>query len=243
MKIAVAVGSVLAVAWLTILSGVTLVANTPSDANEALEITPGHESTKLPFQYKVTDTPDRVVQVVQDLLEAGTKELERNSLYNFHNGTIHYYDLINHALKVKQIFQDLLPIAESFSGKKLVPTGIYGVREWTQGSFMDLHLDHKSKPYGFVVTHDKDFDWPFVYEKNATEYVGVETEPGQMIFYHARDYRHGRPTKFKGKRYVNFNCHFRPARDSEEHREAQEELSNLNKTRLAVYVDNRLGFI
>ena len=64
--------------------------------------------------------------------------------------------------------------------------------------------------YSFTATHYKDADWPLRYMENDNEYIDIELESGQMMFYEGADYLHGRPSTFEGTSYMNWYVHFKP---------------------------------
>jgi hypothetical protein len=163
------------------------------------------------FEYKILETPPLVVDIIEKILEL-EKETPIVENSNVIDGNSTLFDIWRHP-SMKQTIQDtLLPYAEEITGEELEATALYGVREYLKGAFLAMHFDKRSTHiYSFTVTHSKDADWPLRYmKKYENDYVDVEIEAGQMLFYEGADYLHGRPSVFQGTSYMNWYMHFQP---------------------------------
>ena len=96
------------------------------------------------------------------------------------------------------------------SGQKLEPTYVYGVRSYGKDSSLKMHRDRKeTHAVSFSVTYSKDADWPLVCEGEDLNEYKLELEPGKSLYYNGSRYKHGRPSKYTGKEYLNFYVHYK----------------------------------
>ena len=168
---------------------------------------------RRPFEYQIVDTPEEIMAYIDKIIELERPKniTERKLEGVIDGGSVNLFSFDGYPNVKHRIKEILLPIAEELSGEKLESTALYGVREYTHGATLYMHLDRReTHVYSFTITHDKDVDWPLRYTDSDGEYVDVEIEPGQMLFYIGADYEHGRPTAFEGESYINYYCHYKP---------------------------------
>jgi hypothetical protein len=175
------------------------------------------QQPRRPFKYKVFATPKVVIDLIDEIVEAEKQKHVADILRKEHDvasllpGTSNFYGIQNHEAKEQTIIDTLLPLAEEITGEELEATALYGVREYLHGAELKMHFDRReTHVYSFTVTHSKDADWPLRYQESEFEYVDVELEEGQLLFYEGADYLHGRPEKFKGNSYMNWYVHYKP---------------------------------
>ena len=107
-------------------------------------------------------------------------------------------------------------ILEAWIGPKwggLVPTSVYGIRRYTNGSTLQAHV-------GVVATHavsailnvdqDVDEDWPLQIRDHGGDVHAVVMKPGEMVLYESSKSIHGRLVPLNGASYDNIFVHFRP---------------------------------
>ncbi|KAH8095963.1 hypothetical protein JL720_3300 [Aureococcus anophagefferens] len=107
-------------------------------------------------------------------------------------------------------------ILEAWIGPKwggLVPTSVYGIRRYTNGSTLQAHVD-------VVATHavsailnvdqDVDEDWPLQIRDHGGDVHAVVMKPGEMVLYESSKSIHGRLVPLNGASYDNIFVHFRP---------------------------------
>ena len=97
----------------------------------------------------------------------------------------------------------------------LVPTAVYGIRRYGNGSTLQAHVD-------VVATHavsailnvgqDVDEDWPLHILDHAGARHDVVMRPGEMVLYESSKNIHGRMVPLRGRSYDNIFVHFRPRR-------------------------------
>ena len=108
----------------------------------------------------------------------------------------------------------LQPLAEEWSGVKLQHTATYGVRRYTNGSWLTSHVDRFNTHVisaiinlGQSVTEP----WPLYIMDNEGAEQSVVLDPGEMVWYESARAVHGRPRPLSGEYYDNLFIHFSPA--------------------------------
>ena len=171
-----------------------------------------NETKDLPPQYgkafDILDTPDEVTKLITAFLFKHDAEDEQE-LHEI-DGKSRLYNLDKAPSITKRIHEIYLPIAEKMSGQKLEPTYVYGVRSYGKDSSLKMHRDRKeTHAVSFSVTYSKDADWPLVCEGEDLNEYKLELEPGKSLYYNGSRYKHGRPSKYTGKEYLNFYVHYK----------------------------------
>ena len=171
-----------------------------------------NETKDLPKQYgkafDIISTPDEVTNLITAFLMKNDAEDEQE-LHEI-DGKSRLYNLDKAPSITKRIHEIYLPIAEKMSGQKLEPTYVYGVRSYGKDSSLKMHRDRKeTHAVSFSVTYSKDADWPLVCEGEDLNEYKLELEPGKSLYYNGSRYKHGRPTKYTGKEYLNFYVHYK----------------------------------
>ena len=106
--------------------------------------------------------------------------------------------------------QDLI---EDWSGVKLLPTYVYGVRMYLDGAILNSHKDREETHIiGTIINIDQKVrnDWYLEIEDHQKKLHKVLLEPGEMIFYESATLKHGRPEPLSGEYYSNIFCHYMP---------------------------------
>ncbi len=119
------------------------------------------------------------------------------------------------------IHTQLLPIHEEFSGVKLEPSAVYGIRSYTKGATLKAHVDRiETHHISSIIIVDKDLrcgcqnkefgdDWALDIQDHEGSWHKVYAEPGDMILYESAICEHGRSQPFQGKYYRNFFVHYK----------------------------------
>ncbi len=116
------------------------------------------------------------------------------------------------ALK-QRLFVELAPICEQWCGKKLLPSTIYGIRRYHEGTTLGVHRD---RPKTHIISailniaQDVDEEWPLEIEDHGYRRHQVFLTPGEMLLYEGGRLPHGRPTPLVGRSFHNIFVHFRP---------------------------------
>tara|TARA_Y100001970_G_scaffold95656_1_gene120495 strand:+ start:482 stop:1723 length:1242 start_codon:yes stop_codon:yes gene_type:complete len=112
-----------------------------------------------------------------------------------------------------EVHESLLSKAEDWSGIRLLPTYVYGVRIYNRGAILKPHRDREETHIiGVIINIDQKVDSPWALEiqdhqKNNHE---VFLSPGEVIFYESATLDHGRPAPLDGDNFVNVFCHYMP---------------------------------
>ena len=95
----------------------------------------------------------------------------------------------------------------------MLPTFVYGIRVYREGSVLNSHRDQlKTHIISAIINIDQDVEeaWPLVIEDNFYRKHNVFLEPGEIVFYESGRLLHGRPIPLKGTKFANIFCHFMP---------------------------------
>mmetsp|Transcript_11376 Transcript_11376/g.16920 ORF Transcript_11376/g.16920 Transcript_11376/m.16920 type:complete len:468 (-) Transcript_11376:74-1477(-) len=112
-----------------------------------------------------------------------------------------------------KVFGGLRPILEEWSGVKLVPTSCYGIRAYTEGSWLSNHVDTRNThAVSAIINIDQDVTepWPLMIFDHAGNSHNITMAPRDMVLYESAVCVHGRPTTLQGKFYTNMFVHFKP---------------------------------
>jgi len=115
------------------------------------------------------------------------------------------------ALK-NSIWNGVKPILQEWSGHKLKPTSLYGIRVYHHGAILATHVDRLPLVTSCIINVDQDVNepWPIeVYDHDGKAH-NVTMEPGDMVLYESHTVLHGRPVPLNGNFYANIFVHFEP---------------------------------
>lgn len=108
----------------------------------------------------------------------------------------------------------LKPVLEMWSGVKLIPTYVYGIRIYHHGTYLKVHRDRLDTHIISAiinVAQDVTRPWPLVIEDNFYRRHNILLAPGEVVYYEGGRLAHGRPEPLEGDLYANIFCHFKPA--------------------------------
>lgn len=111
------------------------------------------------------------------------------------------------------IHDAMKPLMESWCGKTLDPTYVYGIRVYHDQAVLKTHRDRlETHIISAIINVDQEVkkDWPLIIEDNYYRTHRVLLKPGEMVFYEGGRLTHGRPEAFSGKSFANIFCHFKP---------------------------------
>ena len=145
--------------------------------------------------------------------EEGKKEyVEGDFIHSRHNENPSYLIELSTELKNK-IHSSLQEKLENWSKAKLIPTFVYGIREYKEGSVLVPHRDReKTHIISAIINVDQDLDeeWPLLIEDHYYRKHEVYLKPGEIVFYEGAKLLHGRPNEMQGTSYANIFVHFMP---------------------------------
>ena len=130
--------------------------------------------------------------------------------------------------KTKDIIWDQArPILEAWTGQKLKPTSLYGIRSYFRGAILATHVDRLPLVTSAIINVDQDVeeDWPIEVVGHDGVAYNVTLKPGDMALYESHTVLHGRPFPLKGNFYANLFVHFIPVDPDERDKYISEEAS------------------
>ena len=112
----------------------------------------------------------------------------------------------------QKIWDAARPTIEAWTGMRLQPTSLYGIRVYTEGAILAPHVDRLPLVSSCIinVAQDVDEDWVLEVYDRHDQAVNVTMEPGDMVLYESGSLTHGRPFPMKGRFYANIFIHFEP---------------------------------
>jgi hypothetical protein len=132
-------------------------------------------------------------------------------------------------LNLKQkIWDSLQTVVEAWTGKKVIPTSLYGIREYKRGAVLATHVDRLPLVSSLIiqVAQEVDDPWPIEVYSHQGKAYNVTMKPGEAVLYESHTVLHGRPFPFNGTNYANIFVHYIPTdhdRENENDRIIQAE--------------------
>ena len=160
-----------------------------------------------------TDLFQEIKGFYADKKEERKKEyVEGDFIYSKHDKNPSYLIEMSEDLK-SNIHNSLLEELESWSKTKLIPTFVYGIRDYKKGSVLVPHRDReRTHIISAIINVDQDLDkeWPLLIEDHYYRKHEVYLKPGEVVFYEGAKLLHGRPKEMQGTSYANIFVHFMP---------------------------------
>ena len=214
------------------------------DANERarLEMSldqPAHQHNYTEVGFKKLKAPDELYKPLKDFYESNKakRKLEmwpRGNTYvnNWHTPTYMVnledprFQPEGYTLK-EQTWNHVQPIIEEWTGMKLKPSSLYGVRIYENEAVLATHVDRLPLVSSCIIQIDQDIDepWPIEVIAHNGKAYNVTMKPGEMVLYESHTVLHGRPFPMKGRSYANVFVHFIP--------ENHERLNNIEQRDIA----------
>jgi hypothetical protein len=115
---------------------------------------------------------------------------------------------------LESVQKELQAAAEAWAGIRLEHTSTYGVRRYTNNSWLVAHMDRLGTHVISAIINvgqDVEEDWPLFIKDNSGGSHEVVLAPGEMLWYESARLPHGRMRHLKGSFFDNLFVHFRPA--------------------------------
>lgn len=111
--------------------------------------------------------------------------------------------------------EGIRPLLEEWSGVKLPRmTSLYGIRWYTRGALMKLHVDtvntHVVSAIINVDQEEMEEDWTLEVHGHDGKVNFIPMAPGDIVFYESAKVLHTRHGPLEGKTYANIFIHFAP---------------------------------
>lgn len=112
----------------------------------------------------------------------------------------------------KWLHDKIQPILEEWSGQKIEPTMIYGIRSYKKGAILAEHVDRiRTHHISAIIIVDRKggSPWALDIRDHSGKMHKVYGEPGEMILYESCACKHGRLDEFDGEYFRNFFVHYK----------------------------------
>jgi hypothetical protein len=166
--------------------------------------------------FTVVDCPAEIWKKILEIYELAKQEPHTEGFPGkdevIHGGETGIFRLDFHERKRDVIHRALQPLHEEWAKRDLIPSAVYGIRSYYDGTSLIMHRDivqthHISSI--IIVDTDERLPWPLHIEDHDGNEHKIYTKPGQIILYESATCLHGRPTPFAGNYYNNFYVHYK----------------------------------
>jgi prolyl 4-hydroxylase len=170
--------------------------------------------------FKIIKCPSEVWNIVLDAYEK-TKPLKKEEVFEGKNRIIMGEGVTSEILPIWEIpdvtgkiHHLLKPLHEEFCGRELIPTYIYGIRSYLNGSSLGVHTDRiETHHIASTLVIDKSLngtqDWPLTIFDHKNIPQKVYAEVGDLIIYESALLNHGRTEQFEGEYFRNMFIHYK----------------------------------
>lgn len=110
----------------------------------------------------------------------------------------------------QRIWQAARPVLEEWSGQRLAPSSVYGIRVYNRHAMLHPHVDRTNLVLSAIINIEQNVDepWPLeIYDHQGMAH-NITLEPGEMVLYESASCIHGRPYPLQGSFYANAFLHF-----------------------------------
>lgn len=177
-----------------------------------------------PIGFTVVDVPTKTFSLIQSIYDMLKVNIELEPLAEPGNNGVLQNTNNQHATEIMSI-DDLGPIKdeilnqlksthEEWSGQKLIPYTVYGIRSYKRNSYLKSHIDRVDTHHiSSIIIVDKkcDKDWPLDIKDHQGNWHQIYANIGQMILYESAKCEHGRMTPFEGEYFRNMFVHYKLA--------------------------------
>jgi len=181
----------------------------------------GFEKTKIPEPlYKkileeynqLKDSQMRLEECNPSVINCQRIYEENGKCYTTENSKISMMQLSSQLME--QLKEEIQPLAEKWSDLKLEHTATYGIRRYTNGSWLVAHVDRfKTHVVSAILNIGQSVtkDWDLHILDNGGQHHTVVLQPGDMVWYESARLLHGRPELFVGEYFDNLFIHYKPS--------------------------------
>ena len=199
------------------------------DANERARFEMGLDQPKTQHNYTTTGfkkirAPEKTYNTILQFWNENKDTKQKEELWPRGNTYVNHWKsptkMVNFedpsipegaALK-QSIWNEVKPIIEEWTGKRLKPTSLYGIRVYFNNSILATHVDRLPLVSSCIiqVAQDVDEPWPIEVYGHGGKATNVTMQPGDMVLYESHSVLHGRPFPMQGRHYANVFVHFIP---------------------------------
>lgn len=114
----------------------------------------------------------------------------------------------------QRLHRELKPICEEWVGRPIVPTYVYGIRTYYDGTTLKMHRDRDNTHIVSAIINiaqDVRVPWPLDIEDPVDGQPAHKEllEPGEILLYEGNRLEHGRVEPLQGNHFVNVFVHYR----------------------------------
>jgi len=178
-----------------------------------------------PTGFKVMKCPTEIWGLIKDSYEL-LKDKKVEEVYEGKESTIlgigNTSDILSfeYIPNIRTHIHNLLkPLHEEWSGQRLEPSFVYGIRSYNKGAVLIEHKDRVATHHiSSIIIVDKDLtcscpaggrDWPLDIQDHNGKRHKIYAEPGDIILYESAACNHGRLEPFSGTFFRNFYVHYK----------------------------------
>mmetsp|Transcript_12472 Transcript_12472/g.34630 ORF Transcript_12472/g.34630 Transcript_12472/m.34630 type:complete len:441 (+) Transcript_12472:350-1672(+) len=170
----------------------------------------------------------RAPKEVMDLLNnhwVQNKDSMKKEIWNIGNVYVNHWESPTYMVSVEdtslrgggaklkqQVWDNVKPVIEEWTGMEQKATSQYGIRVYTEGAVLSPHVDRLPLVSSCIINVAQDVDEPWILEviDRQGKAVNVTMDPGDMVLYESGSLIHARPYPLKGKYFANIFIHFEP---------------------------------
>jgi len=174
--------------------------------------------------YKKMRTPDHIFKMILDFWESNKENttdedwFPGNVYVNYWESPSIFVDVHDGSLKgggrslVDAIHNSTEGIIQEWTGQKLIPSSLYGIRVYQENAVLSPHVDRNPLINSGIINVAQDVDEPWPLEVIGHDGIArnVTMEPGDLVLYESHSVIHGRPFPLKGRYFANVFIHFEP---------------------------------
>jgi len=115
---------------------------------------------------------------------------------------------------LEELKRVMRPLAEKWAGVPLEHSATYGIRRYTNGSWLTSHVDRFNTHVISAILQigqKVDEDWPLQIQDNDGNNHEVIMSAGEMVWYESARAVHGRMKPLKGEYFDNLFIHYKPS--------------------------------
>jgi hypothetical protein len=178
---------------------------------------PGVHKKFTPFGYEIAQLPETTFQKLRKFWDENRHRMELEQ-WDDNNHHVNHWEAASYILWLPNDIQFELrkamkPILEKWVDQELEYTALYGIRVYTNNSYLLNHVDRSAThAVSAIIQVDQrvDEDWLLEVIGHDKKPNYLKLKPGEIALYESATVIHGRETKLNGDYFANVFIHFRP---------------------------------
>jgi len=178
---------------------------------------PGVHKTFTQFGYEIEQLPQKSFQKLRKFWDENRHRMELEQ-WDDNNHHVNHWEAASYILWLPSEIQmdlrrEMKPILEKWVKQELEYTALYGIRVYTNNSYLLNHVDRSAThAVSAIIQVDQrvDEDWMLEVIGHDKKANYLKLKPGEIALYESATVIHGRETKLNGDYFANVFIHFRP---------------------------------